>query len=164
MPVAISNTSPLFYLTQADALPLLRELFDAVWVPDAVRLELEAGRRLGHSIPNFAEHPCLKIVNPSHIPARWLATDFGSGELSTMALALEYPSHVVLLDDALARRTAQAAGISVWGTLRVLLEAKDRHLIEQIAPYVDALVAAGMWISDELRLRVLQLAGEKSTR
>jgi predicted nucleic acid-binding protein len=46
----------------------------------------------------------------------------------------------------------------------VFLEAKDRHLIEQIAPYVDALVAAGMWISDDLRRRVLHLAGEASSR
>ena len=160
MPIAISNTSPLFYLTQTRALSLLRTLFDEVWVPEAVLLELEAGGRLGHSIPSLAQHSWLKIVNPSHIPAGWLAADFGSGELATMALALENPGHVVLLDDALARRTAQAAGISVWGTLRVFLEAKDRHAIAQIAPYVDALVAAGMWISDELRRRVLELAGE----
>jgi predicted nucleic acid-binding protein len=161
MPIAISNTSPLFYLTQTGALSLLPALFDEVWVPEAVLLELEAGKRLGHAIPSLAENPWLQTVNPSHIPAGWLAADFGSGELATMALALEYPSHVVLLDDALARRTAQAAGIRVWGTLRVLLEAKDRRVIAQIAPCINGLVAAGMWISDDLRRRVLQLADEE---
>jgi hypothetical protein len=55
-------------LTQTGALSFLAELFDEVWVPEAVLRELEAGRRLGHSIPNLAHHPWLKSVNPSHIP------------------------------------------------------------------------------------------------
>ena len=41
----------------------------------------------------------------------------GPGELAAMALALENPAHVVLLDDALARRVVQAAGLTVWGSL-----------------------------------------------
>lgn len=36
-----------------------------------------------------------------------------------MALALENSDRVVLLDDMLARRTAQVAGLQVWGTLKV---------------------------------------------
>jgi len=68
--------------------------------------------------------------------------------------------HVILLDDLLARRTAQAAGLVVWGTLRVLLEAKSAGLIGSIGPIVDRLTESGMWISDELHMRVLALAGE----
>ncbi|MDQ7029174.1 MAG: hypothetical protein Q9O62_05035 [Ardenticatenia bacterium] len=41
-----------------------------------------------------------------------------------MALGLEHPERIVLLDDLLARRVAEAAGLQVWGTLRVLLEGK----------------------------------------
>jgi hypothetical protein len=77
-----------------------------------------------------------------------------------MALALENPGRVVLLDDALARRTAQAAGLTVWGTLRVLLEAKSRGLTPSLAPLIDRLVDAGMWISPGIRRRILTLAGE----
>jgi len=77
-----------------------------------------------------------------------------------MALAFENPEHVVLLDDMLARRTAQAAGLTVWGTLRVLLEAKSQGVMDRIEPYVDRLVNAGMWLSDDIRRRILILAGE----
>jgi predicted nucleic acid-binding protein len=55
----------------------------------------------------------------------------------------------------LARRTAQAAGLQVWGTLRVLLEAKAQGLTD-----VWKLSKAGMWISAEVRQRILVLAGE----
>jgi len=83
------------------------------------------------------------------------------GKLSAMALALENPKQVVLLDDALARRIAQAAGLEVWGTLRVLLEGKSQGLIQSIEPLVNRLQGAGMWISIDIRQRVLALAGEK---
>jgi predicted nucleic acid-binding protein len=75
-------------------------------------------------------------------------------------LALENPDRVVLLDDTLARRIAQAAGLQVWGTLKVLLEARSRGLIGSLAPLVNRLQETGMWISDEIRQRVLALAGE----
>lgn len=77
-----------------------------------------------------------------------------------MSLALENPQHVVLLDDQLARRSAQAAGLDVWGTLKIMLEIKKRGHIPKIQPYVHLLREAGMWISDAIYTRILNLAGE----
>jgi predicted nucleic acid-binding protein len=77
-----------------------------------------------------------------------------------MALALEHPDRITLLDDNLARRIAKAAGLQVWGTLKVLLEAKFQGLITAIAPFVDRLNDAGMWLSADIRQRVLALADE----
>jgi len=74
---------------------------------------------------------------------------------------MENPDRVVLLDDTLARRIAQAAGLKVWGTLKILLEAKAQGLTESIDLLIERLEDAGMWISDDIRRRVLTLAGEK---
>ena len=84
----------------------------------------------------------------------------GAGERAALALALENPRLVVALDEALARRIATAAGLPVWGTLRVLFEAKSRGLVEDIAPLVRRLIDSGMRISDDVRRRLLALAGE----
>ena len=43
------------------------------------------------------------------------------------------------MDDRLGRRLAQAAGLPVWGMIRVLLEAKAGGIIPQVDPHVDAL-------------------------
>jgi predicted nucleic acid-binding protein len=43
-----------------------------------------------------------------------------------------------------------------------LLEGKKSGLTSQIAPLVDKLENSGMWISAELRRRILALAGESS--
>jgi predicted nucleic acid-binding protein len=94
------------------------------------------------------------------MPSEWLALDLGEGEIAAMALALENPMHIILLDDMLARRTAQAAGLHVWGTLKVLLEAKSQKLVDKVEPFVVRLTDAGMWVSIEVKQRILTLAGE----
>jgi predicted nucleic acid-binding protein len=160
MPEAIANTSPLLYLHRIRVIHWLGTLFSSVWVPRAVGKELAEGRQKGYDVPDVELLAWLQIVEPRGAPHEWLSLDLGPGELAAMALALENRGRVVLLDDALARRTAQAAGLTVWGTLRVLLESKSAGLTDRIAPLVDELRATGMWVSDDLRKRLLRLAGE----
>lgn len=112
--------------------------------------ELEEGRRKGHDVPAPSDHAWLAVVDPKHTPSAWLSLDLGKGELGAMALALENPRRTVLLDDALARRTAQAAGLTVRGTLGLLLDAKARGLTERVEPWVDKLASAGMWMTPEV--------------
>ena len=157
---AISNTSPLLYLYRIAAIDWLPRLFDEVWTPEAVCNELRTGRNKGYDVPNPDEYTWLQVVNPKAMPSEWLALDLGVGEIAAMALALENPSRIVLLDDMLARRTAQVAGLQVWGTLKVLLEAKSQGLVSEIEPYITKLSEAGMWVSSEVRQRILRLAGE----
>lgn len=161
MPEAISNTSPLLYLHQIGVLDWLPSLFGEVWVPATVVLELEEGGRKGCNVPDLKSYEWIDFVEPQAMPSEWLALDLGPGELAAMALALENPKRVVLLDDDLARRVAKAAGLTVWGTLRVLLEAKAQGLTERIEHLVGELVNAGMWLSSDVQERILVLAGEK---
>ena len=163
MPQGISNTSPLLYLYRAGIVDWLPKLFSEIWTPSAVSDELKEGLRKGYDVPTPSNYAWLQIINPRATPSEWLSLDLGAGELAAMTLALENPTRIVLLDDMLARRTAQAAGLSVWGTLKILLEAKAQRLTDKIEPHVDQLSDRGMWISAEVRRRILALAGEAST-
>ncbi len=160
MAEAVTNTSPLLYLHRIGALEWLPQLFDEIWTPTAVVEELREGRRRGYDVPDPESYRWVRIVEPQSIPAGWLALDLGRGELATMALAMENPGRIVLLDDALARRTAQAAGLQVWGTLKIMLEAKAHGIVTAVDPWLTRLADAGMWFSDDLRERILHLAGE----
>jgi predicted nucleic acid-binding protein len=160
MPNAITNTSPLLYLYRADVIEWLPQMFGEIWTPKAVIEKLNEGQRKGYDVPVPANYDWLKVVAPHSVPSEWLTLDLGMGELETMALVLENTERIVILDDALARRIAQAAGITVWGTLKVLLEAKARGITKSIRPYVDQLQESGMWISEDIRQRILALAGE----
>lgn len=157
---AVSNTSPLLYLYRIGGIEWLPQLFDEIWTPEAVKNELQAGRSKGYDVPDPDDYSWLSVVNPKSAPSEWLALDLGMGEIAAMALALENRDRVVLLDDMLARRTAQAAGLQVWGTLKILLEAKSHGIIDEVEPYVSKLSDSGMWVSAEIKERILKLAGE----
>ena len=162
MPDAITNTSPMLYLYRIGRLEWLPQLCDDLWIPQAVVDELETGQQKGYDVPIPGDSPWLQVVEPQAVPSEWLALDLGAGELAVLAIALNHPQRVIILDDSRARRIAQAAGLTVWGTLKILLEAKSQGLTEFVAPHLDRLREAGMWMSDAIRQRVLALAGESS--
>jgi len=56
-----------------------------------------------------------------------------------MMLAMESSDCVVILDDALARKTAELLGIKVTGTLGVLLDAKRAGLIDDLTSVINHL-------------------------
>ena len=71
MPDAISNTSPLLYLYRAAALEWLPQLFKEIWVPNAVVLELQEGRRRGYDVPDLQAYKWLQVVEPRTLPSDW---------------------------------------------------------------------------------------------
>jgi predicted nucleic acid-binding protein len=150
MPSAIANTSPLLYLGRISAIDWLPRLFQQVWTTNAVLAELREGARRGYDVIDPTTYAWLQVTDPRQIPPEWLSLDLGKGEISAMALAQENPSFIVLLDDLRAREIARAAGLTVWGTLRVLLEAKQSGLIPELASTIDRLSAGGMYLSNDL--------------
>lgn len=157
---AIANTLPILYLYRIGVLNWLPQIFEEICIPQAVVREIEAGAQLGHDVPRPTNYPWLKVLEPQGIPEAWNVLNLGESELSAMALALQRLDHIVLFDDLLARRMAQTAGLTVWGTLRVLLEAKNCGLTESIAPAIDNLAMSGVWIPADVRRRILELADE----
>lgn len=162
MPDAVSNTSPLIYLHRIGVFGWLPEMFGEIWIPDAVVNEFAEGRRRGYEVPDPANYKWLRVVEPENTPSEWLSLDLGYGELAAMSLGLENPEKIILLDDLLAREIAKAAGLTVWGTLRILLKAKSEGLTDAVGPLISRLCQKGMWLSDDIRRRILALAGEKA--
>ncbi|MFH2101835.1 MAG: DUF3368 domain-containing protein [Chloroflexota bacterium] len=157
----IVSSSTLLYLYRVGALDWLPKLFDEVLVPSVVLEEMQEVLFIGHDVPHLFDYEWITFSDPqATIPPAWVSLELSSGELAAMALAFENLGSVVLLDDALARRAVKPVGIEIWGTLKVLLEGKKRGLTDKIAPYVTRLSGAGIWVSDEIRQRILELAGE----
>jgi len=99
VPAAISNTSPLLYLHRINSIDWLRILFESIWVPQAVVIELADGRRLGYDVPDLTIYPWLQIIEPVSIPPQIANLDLGSGESAVLALARSNPQRLLLLDD-----------------------------------------------------------------
>jgi predicted nucleic acid-binding protein len=70
------------------------------------------------------------------------------------------PGPTAILDDRAARRCAAALNIPTRGTLHVVIQAKHSGVIPAVAPLIDRLRHAGLFLSDALVLSALQAAGE----
>lgn len=160
MPEFICNTSPLQYLHQLGRIEILPALTGSIIVPVPVIAELEAGRGLGWDVPDVRGFPWVAIRQPVSTPALPLAADLGRGEAAVLALALESPDAIVIVDDGVGRRVAELLGLRLTGTLGLLLDARKKGLIPKISPVLDELDRLRFRVSPATRAAVLKLAGE----
>ena len=131
-------------------------------MPPAVEDELAAGRKLGLNLPDLQSLDWITVRRPFSSVALPMVTDLGAGEREVLALALETPDSVCILDDALARRIAGALQIRFTGTLGVLIDAKRARLIPAVRPHLDQLQRLGFRVAAHTRTAVLKIAGEST--
>lgn len=160
MPEVLADTSPLQYLFQAGLLDLLHGLYTEITVAQAVKDELDAALALYVPLPDIASLPWIKVRKATQQALLLIAPDLGAGERETLALAIESPGLLVLLDDSLARRQARLLNVAFTGTLGLLLKAKESGRLPAIRPVVDLLEALGFRLDPKTRLAVLSLSGE----
>lgn len=81
------------------------------------------------------------------------------GEASAIALGIERPGCLLILDDAKARKRAEVEGLRITGTVGVLLKADHKGLLPAgMGPVLLRLLSVGFRISDVLFQEALRLA------
>jgi predicted nucleic acid-binding protein len=127
--IVVADTSPLVYLILIGHEQVLPALYGRVIAPRAVILELSHTGTPKAVRDWVAESPSwLHVASPRQpiMPSGSL----GRGELEAIALAQEVKANVLLLDDQRGRKEAMRRHLHVVGTLRVLADAADAHLID----------------------------------
>lgn len=152
----VVNTSPLITLCKSDQEWLLPELFSEIVIPSQVYDEIAMGGVDDPASQKIGQLQWLRLehsVNLSHIVQSW---DLGVGETAVISHVLSNQEHIAIIDDSAARRAASSLQLKVIGTLGVIVEAKRRGIINAIAPGLKALKDSGLWVSDELIIRLVQ--------
>ena len=75
-------------------------------------------------------------------------------------MAVEIGACAILIDDRPARRVAEAAGLTVIGTLGLLLEGKRAGHIQTIRPELEKLLQTSFFLSQRLYDDVVRMADE----
>ena len=81
------------------------------------------------------------------------------GEAEAIQLARELQI-TIIIDERRGRRIAKSLGLKVRGTLSILLELKRRGLIDSVKSFIDKMFKKGYYLSEELVMEVLRVAGE----
>ena len=158
----VSNTTPMSNFLHLNRIDILQNLFPNLHIPRAVKHELE---------DFFSEHNQWQqalqegflIVHDIQSPL--LLNQFldilHQGEAEVLSLYLEQQAALCLVDDKDARGVAALNGITLSGTLGVLIQAKQRSIIDVVKPLMDSLRTHHyFWISDSMYHYVLQTTSE----
>jgi len=116
----IVNSTPIIALLEIGRLGILKELYSEIIIPEAVRDEI--------SIKNaqvLDDYIWIQIKPITNIAAKQVFVSYlHDGEVEVMVLAKELNADLVIIDDGLARRHAKYLGLTITGTIGVLLRAK----------------------------------------
>ena len=114
--IVVSNTSPLIFLSKVESLDLLSSCFKQVFIPEEVKAEFGS-----EILPEIVEMHPISSKGKNLVDLQYGILH--RGELEAIQLAHEVKADLVLLDDLLARKKAQAMNLNVMGTLGVFLTA-----------------------------------------
>jgi len=148
--VVITDTSCLIILEKIALLHILHQLFDIILTTPEIASEY------GANLPDWIN--ILPVKDKSRQKEFALIVD--KGEASAIALAHEIDNKYLITDDLGARKLSLKLGLSVIGTLGVLLQAKEKGLIKAIKPFLELISQTDFRISEELYQTILKKASE----
>ena len=154
----VVNTTPLIALAEIGELHLLKDLYSEIYIPHAVFEEIK-------SEPAYTEvrnaSVWIKQVSvDSEDNREMLSSRLHSGEVEVIQYARESKADLVILDDQLARRTAKYLGLTITGTLGVIIKAKEKGYVSSVKSIMDKLIQNGLYVDPKIQVEVLKLSNE----
>src|SRR6056297_957040 len=111
-----------------------------------------------HNLSHYLENKVLTVENRHMVSV--LNERIDLGEAAAITLAFEKNADLIILDDSKARKTAQRNGLTVIGTLGLLLEAKKEGKIGNLKQFIQMLSDNDIRLSEQLIQDILIEAGE----
>jgi len=163
--MVIVDSSALIHLSAIARFTLLKELYGQLTVTPAVWREVAEQGKDRTGVPDLEAarlQGWLEVRMPANQPLlQSLRHELDEREGEVIALAVEHPGSLALLDESNARRIATSLGVEKTGAIGVLMRAKLEAGSSPLRPELDKLRAeAGFWIEDDLYRAVLEAARE----
>lgn len=140
----ISDTTALIVLSKLEQFSLLSNLFERVIIPSVVYDELITKEAI--ALPDFFQ---IEPVSHHDIMLELMVLDAGEAQAISLANRLKLP---LLIDEKKGRKIAQHQGISVFGTVGLIITNTKRGFITADTALIllDRLVSVNFRISDNL--------------
>jgi predicted nucleic acid-binding protein len=137
-----SNTTPLLALSSIGQLSLLPAVFSKIYVVDVVVAECAVGGRI--VVPDLTKLSWVQVVISEPCRQNHLLLNLDQGEKHTLDMAYKMCADYVIIDEKMGRNIAEYMGLSITGTLGVLLKAKQQGHIFSFSDCAKAMQAQGI--------------------
>ncbi|RWX43737.1 putative nucleic acid-binding protein, contains PIN domain [Candidatus Electrothrix aarhusensis] len=157
----VINTGPVLALIAGlGELSILNSLYRRTIVPYEVCEEISASGSTGFGIREFnAADFLIKLNRPATIQP-YLRNSLDLGESSVIQTALDKKIQTVCIDETVGRRIARLNGLTLTGSLGIMIRAKREGHPFMLRDAVDRMRTHGIWLSDRLVAFALKQAGE----
>ena len=160
--ILVADCSALVALAVCDSLDILERMFDSVVVPEAVYYEAtRPDKKQAQALNIFLQGNVRQVNMQTYV---FLDAYADAGETEAMLLYKQLAADKLLIDDKRGRKVAKINQISTIGSLGVLLIAKEKGLIVEVAPLLQQIEQSDIYLSPNLISTVLELAGESHNR
>lgn len=156
--IVVSNTTPIISLASIQKTEILKNVFGNIIVPQAVYDEIKAKESYGYKDIDLDFIQVKKVKGELYKDL--LLNQLDLGEAETILLAKELNADYIIIDENLAYKIAQNAGLDVIRTLSILLKAKEMGIIDKIKPLLDEMISKGRWYSQKVYDSFLKKIGE----
>lgn len=132
--IVVSDTTPIISLIKINRLDLLEKLFQEVLVPDAVYRELTTNQSFSAEAEEVKKAKFLKVSpvqNKQSIQILQAVSGLDDGESEAIVLAGEKQSDVLIIDERRGRKVAQQLGITITGTVGILVQANYEGMLSK---------------------------------
>lgn len=157
----VTNTSPLIALVAAwgDLSPLAA-LYEQILVPFEVCQEMHKGGSHNFAVAEFQRATWLnKQSSPVKISA-FLLNSLDLGEASVIQLALNQNIKTVCIDESVGRRVARLNGLTLTGSIGILLKAKQKDPSLRITTAIENMLSRNIRLSQTVIDFALKQSGE----
>ena len=159
--IVVSDTTPIISLMKVGQLELLHKMFDVVFIPRAVYLELTENKTFLEEAKIIQECKFIyveKVGNEKSVIILRNFTGLDAGESEAIILADEKCSDVLLMDEHKGRQVAKKMGITITGTIGILTQAFDEGILtkEDVKGCIEQLKENGIRISEKLYQRLME--------
>ncbi len=143
------------------SLDLLRDLYDEVLVPPEVCEEIKVGGTTGFGADVFDRATWLRRWPQRIEPSALLRNALDRGEAAVIQLALDEGVSRVCIDEPVGRRLARLSGLTVTGSIGVLLRARREGKLVSVRQAIERMRARGIWLSETVVAFALRETGEE---
>jgi predicted nucleic acid-binding protein len=158
--VVIADAGPVIALSRIGLLPLLPQSFSSIVITETVRDELLTGSFAGQVEIQTALQTWLQAKQVSTQQLALANSSLDPGERSSIALCLQLPGSLLIVDDMQGRKEAQALGLAFTGLVGVMLRAHQRGLLPKLQRAFESLKQCNYFLSERLIEQVLRQTGE----
>ncbi len=156
--IVFSNTTPIIALSSINQLNLLPTLFNEIYVVAEVVEEcLEGGKII---VPDLTQLSWINVVQSLSTVLNPCLRELDKGERHTINMAMHKNADYVIVNEKMGRNIAEYLGLSVIGTLGILLKAKQQGKIASFSTCVKAMQEQGIYYNTALLKKLALQVGE----